>query len=229
MDLYTPFKLEPSWQNVLAGELTLPYVAQLAAFVARERVSGQTVYPAEELVFQALSATPFSKVKVVIVGQDPYHGPGQAHGLSFSVNQGMPIPHSLHNIYKEMNDDVGITIPSHGCLLGWAEQGVLLLNATLTVRRGEPMSHAGMGWERLTDAIITQIAKNKSDVVFLLWGRSAQEKGEAIQALSSRCAVFKAAHPSPFSAARGFFGCRHFSKANEFLVSRNQTPINWQV
>jgi uracil-DNA glycosylase len=223
------FFLEPSWQKALENELAKPYLAELKAFVAKERYSGCEVYPPEELVFNALQVTPFSSVKVVIVGQDPYHGFGQAHGLSFSVNHGIATPPSLQNIYKEMQSDLGLAIPNHGCLINWAKQGVLLLNATLTVRKSEPLSHHGRGWEQFTDAILAAVAEKKESCVFLLWGKNAQDKCRTIDIDAQKHLVLTAVHPSPFSAARGFFGCRHFSQVNSFLKQRGKEPISWNL
>lgn len=225
---YCPFELGPSWQQILQTELALPYIAQLAAFVEYERKVGHLpVYPPKNLVFNAFQTTPFEKVRVLIMGQDPYHGPGQAHGLSFSVPIGINPPPSLKNIYKEIQQDVGTTPPVHGCLLSWAEQGVMLLNATLTVRQGEPMSHHGRGWERLTDAVVSCLVERKDPLVFVLWGKSAQEKCKALQSVSHQHLVLTAPHPSPFSAHQGFFGCRHFSQINQFLQKHNKEQIIW--
>lgn len=225
---YTPFFLGLSWQKVLQQELEKEYCAKLASFVEQERRSGARIYPSEDLVFNAFYQTPFEKVKVVIVGQDPYHRPGQAHGLSFSVPKGVQIPPSLKNIYQELIDDVKISQPTHGCLLSWAEQGVLLLNATLTVSEGDPMSHHGKGWELFTDAVIKALSLRQDPVIFVLWGKSAQEKCRLL-CQGSHHDLLMAAHPSPFSAYQGFFGCHHFSKINAILVSRGKTPIDWSV
>ncbi len=214
--------LESSWKEVLSDELKKPYMTDLAAFVRQEREKYGNIYPPKELVFNALNLTPYEKVRVVIVGQDPYHGPGQAHGLCFSVPKGVEPPPSLKNIFKEIRDDLGLDIPKHGCLLKWAEQGVLLLNATLTVRESSPLSHHKKGWEQFTDAIIRKIAEKKNPVIFVLWGRNAQEKCKDID---QHHIILKAAHPSPLSAYNGFFGCRHFSKINEFL----DNPIDWKL
>lgn len=219
-------KLEKSWHEHLKNEISQPYIQDLKNFLEHEKKTGKTIYPPEPLVFNAFLQTPFEKVKVVILGQDPYHGPGQAHGLSFSVLPGITPPPSLKNIYKELESDVGIPRPTHGCLISWAQQGVLLLNATLTVRAGEPRSHYGKGWERFTDAVIDVLAQRKAPLVFLLWGKSAQEKGHRV--LGTHHAVFEAAHPSPYSADR-FFGCHHFSKTNEFLKKNGKEPIDWAV
>lgn len=227
---YCPFELGHSWHQVLQEELAQPYVAQLAAFVERERRFGSTpVYPPSELVFNAFQTTPFDDVNVLIVGQDPYHGPGQAHGLSFSVPVGVPPPPSLQNIFKEIQSDIGLERPSHGCLLSWAKQGVMLLNSTLTVRQGEPMSHHKNGWERFTDAVITKLANRKKPLVFVLWGKSAQDKCKTLNSIKHSHLVLSAPHPSPFSAHQGFFGCKHFSKINEFLESQGSPSISWEI
>lgn len=217
-------RLEKSWYEKLKGEISKPYIQDLKRFLAAEEAAGKTVYPPQHLIFNAFLQTPYDRVKVVIVGQDPYHGPGQAHGLSFSVMPGVTIPPSLKNIYKELQNDLGVAPPKDGCLLHWAEQGVLLLNATLTVRKGEPRSHYGKGWEQFTDAVIDLLVQKEDPIVFLLWGKSAQEKGH--RAVGSRHAVFEAGHPSPYSAA-SFFGCRHFSKTNLFLASVGKSTIDW--
>lgn len=222
------FALESSWKQALSEELQKPYIASLAAFVEQERHQGLSVYPPRELVFNAFLMTPFDQVKVVIVGQDPYHGPGQAHGLSFSVPKGVSAPPSLQNIFKEQQTDLGIPIPNHGCLIHWAKQGVLLLNATLTVRQGEPMSHHGRGWEQFTDAVIRRLYERKDPLIFVLWGKSAQEKCKHLQS-NSRHHVLTAPHPSPFSAHSGFFGCRHFSKINALLEKQGIKPIDWTI
>jgi uracil-DNA glycosylase len=226
--LHERVNLGSGWQEVLGEELKHPYMRELAEFVAEERKSGP-VYPPEDLVFNAFLQTPFDKVKVVIVGQDPYHGPGQAHGLCFSVLPGVRIPPSLQNIYKEIREDLGLPIPSHGCLLSWAQQGVLLLNATLTVRQGQPKSHFGRGWERFTDAALAALLDR--DVIFVLWGRSAKDKLQRVLERDGQrpARVLQAAHPSPLSAHYGFFGCRHFSKINQMLVEIGRDPINWEI
>ena len=226
------FVLEPSWQKKLKQELEKPYIAELASFVEKEyALAPVPVYPPKELIFNALHQTPFDKVKVVIMGQDPYHGAGQAHGLSFSVSKGMKIPPSLQNIFKELETDLQVPKPSHGCLLSWAKQGVLLLNATLTVRKSEPMSHHGRGWEQLTDAMIRALEEREDPLVFVLWGKSAQDKCRFVKAtgIPSRHLVLTAAHPSPYSANNGFFGCRHFSKINEWLKKEGKSPIEWKL
>lgn len=221
-------KMEASWHNVLKEEMAKPYIQELKVFLAKEQAEGKIIYPPEHQVFSALSQTPFDQVKVVIVGQDPYHGAGQAHGLSFSVQSGVKMPPSLKNIYQELGDDVGITFPKDGCLTKWAKQGVLLLNATLTVRAGEPRSHYGKGWERLTDAMIVKLAERKDPIVFILWGKSALEKCQHILH-NSQHAVLTAPHPSPYSVHTGFFGCKHFSKANSYLEKWGKTPIDWSI
>lgn len=225
-----PFDLPSTWASLLKEELKKPYLVRLKAFLVQERLAGHIVYPAETNIFRALELTPFDKVKVVLVGQDPYHGPRQAHGLSFSVPKGVPAPPSLQNIFKEILSDVGIPIPSSGCLESWAKQGVLLLNATLTVREGEPLSHHKKGWEEFTDAIIERIASQKKHVVFILWGKNAQEKCDRFSSLlQANHLVLTAAHPSPYSANKGFLGCKHFSKTNEYLVAHGKEPIQWTL
>lgn len=228
------FVLEKSWQTQLQDELNKPYMLQLAAFVEKEYALGTTaVYPPKELIFNAFLHTPFEKVNVVIMGQDPYHGPGQAHGLSFSVPLGMRPPPSLQNIFKELESDLGDIASKQGCLSAWAHQGVLLLNATLTVRKGEPLSHYGRGWELFTDTVIRKLAERKDPVIFVLWGKSAQDKCRFLSALQtsnqSQHFILTAAHPSPFSAYHGFFGCRHFSKINDLLREQKKVPIDWKI
>ncbi len=220
-------RLEPSWKAVLQEEFHQPYFADLKRFLLQEKAQGATVYPPGSLIFNAFNTTPFDSVKVVILGQDPYHGPNQAHGLSFSVQEGVRPPPSLVNIYKELHEDVGFRIPSHGNLEKWAGQGVLLLNASLTVQAGKPASHAGKGWELFTTAAIKALSDRKTGLVFLLWGRPAQEKSGLIDA--SKHHILAAPHPSPFSANRGFFGCRHFSRTNELLTKQGKEPIDWQL
>ncbi len=213
------------WQEALAKEFNKPYMQELARFLAQERQSGHPIYPPAGLVFNAFIQTPLSEVKVVIVGQDPYHGPGQAHGLAFSVPPGVPPPPSLVNIFKELVDDLQIPMPRHGCLVPWARQGVLLLNATLTVRQGEPKSHYGRGWERFTDAALECVLPFKP--IFLLWGQSALDKVRHIA--PSNPTILSAPHPSPLSAHRGFFKCRHFSAANRYLAQTGRAPIDWSL
>lgn len=234
MSTFSPFVLEKSWQALLREELEKPYMAELAAFVEREYATyPDAIYPPRDLIFNAFAQTPFDKVKVVIVGQDPYHGPGQAHGLSFSVPIGVPAPPSLQNIFKELKEDIGMPIPSHGCLLSWAKQGVLLLNASLTVRKSEPLSHHGRGWERFTDAVIQKLLEREDPLILVLWGKSAQDKchfvKEHLSQPITRHVMLTAPHPSPFSAHSGFFGCRHFSKINELLIKQNKDPIEWDL
>jgi uracil-DNA glycosylase len=217
-------RLEPSWQNLLRSELDQPYFADLASFV-RSEYHTHTVYPPGRLIFNALDSLPVSQVKVVILGQDPYHGSGQAHGLSFSVPDGVKPPPSLTNIYKELSSDLGITPPKSGNLTRWVEQGVLLLNSTLTVRAHQAGSHQKKGWERFTDAIIHTLASERSHLVFILWGRYAQAKGSFID--TDRHLVLRAPHPSPLSAHAGFFGSRPFSQTNHYLTRHNIEPILW--
>lgn len=220
-------RLEPGWKARLAGEFEAPYLQQLRAFLVAERQAGKVLYPAASNLFAALDATPFEQVKVVILGQDPYHGPGQAHGLCFSVLPGTPPPPSLQNIFAELQRDLGIARPDHGCLLPWARQGVLLLNAVLSVEQGCAGSHQGRGWERFTDRIVQCLSDEREGLVFLLWGSHAQAKGRAID--GRRHLVLKAPHPSPLSAHRGFIGCGHFSAANAHLQARGLAPIDWSL
>ena len=217
-------KIEESWKTVLKEEFNKSYFYALKEFVVEEKKQ-YTVYPEGPNIFNAFSYTPFNKVKVVIIGQDPYHGPGQAHGLSFSVPEGIPKPPSLQNIFKELQSDVGKEIPTSGNLESWARQGVLLLNATLTVRANQPTSHQKHGWETFTDTVIKTLSKEKSGLVFLLWGRFAQDKEQLID--TTRHFVLKAAHPSPLSAYHGFLGCKHFSQTNDILRAQGATPIEW--
>jgi uracil-DNA glycosylase len=228
-------QIEASWKSALAGEFAKDYFVNLKAFLLEEKRAGAVVYPPGPLIFNAFNHTPFDKVKVVILGQDPYHGPGQAHGLSFSVPRGVRPPPSLQNIFKELQEDLkdapghpgGFRIPDHGNLEGWADRGVFLLNASLTVRAGSPGSHQGKGWEEFTAAAVRALSDRREGIVFLLWGRHAFAKEPLIDA--TRHHVLKAPHPSPFSAHSGFFGCRHFSKANALLEKAGKTPIDWQV
>jgi uracil-DNA glycosylase len=219
-------KIEPSWKAVLKAEFSKPYFQQAVTFLKVEKAQGKIIYPPGSLIFNAFNTTPFNEVKVVIIGQDPYHGAGQAHGLSFSVPDGVPPPPSLVNIYKELNADIGMPIPTTGNLTKWAKQGVLLLNASLTVRANEAASHAKVGWMEFTDAVIRRLSDEKKNVVFLLWGRFAQEKQSLID--ETKHHVLKAAHPSPLSAYNGFFGCKHFSKTNDLLMKTGLQPIDWQ-
>ena len=219
-------RIEQSWKERLADEFEQPYFAELVAKVRNEYMSHRTaIYPPAREIFAAFSASGFYATKVVIIGQDPYHGPGQANGLCFSVRKGIEIPPSLINIFKEIHDDTGAPIPTDGDLSRWAEQGVMLLNATLTVRAHSPKSHAGIGWERFTDRVVYELAQNRSNLVFMLWGADARRKGAFID--RTRHLVLEAPHPSPLSVYRGFFGCRHFSAANNYLEAHGMTPINW--
>lgn len=221
------FTLEVSWQAQLEAELQQAYIHELAAFLAAEQAAGKTIYPASEQLFAAFDKTPIHKVRLVILGQDPYHGANQAHGLSFSVPQGVAIPPSLRNMYKELSSDTGFIAPSHGNLNAWASQGVLLLNSVLSVEAGLAASHQGKGWERFSDAVIQTINDECEHVVFMLWGSYAQRKGKAID--TNKHCVLSAPHPSPLSAYRGFFGCKHFSQANEYLVAQGKLGIDWQL
>lgn len=219
-------KIDTTWQQALQSEFDKPYFGELAAYLHREKQCGTVIYPPGNRIFRAFDLCPLPSVKVVILGQDPYHGAGQAMGLSFSVPEGVPAPPSLKNIFKEIESDLGIHMSGHPNLEPWARQGVLMLNAVLTVRSGEPASHSGIGWQTFTDAVIKTISDRCEGIVFLLWGNYARAKRELID--SSRHYVLEAAHPSPL--ARGaFFGCRHFSKTNEILVNNKKTPINWQL
>ncbi|MET6996252.1 uracil-DNA glycosylase [Chitinophaga defluvii] len=220
-------KIEASWKEVLKEEFQKSYFEQIVMFLKHEKALGKTIYPPGAMMFNAFEKTPFDKVKVVIIGQDPYHGPGQAHGLCFSVQDGVKPPPSLVNIFKELHTDLGLPIPTSGNLTKWAENGVLLLNAMLTVRAGEPASHSKIGWENFTDAVIRKISAQKQDIVFLLWGRFAQDKQILIDATKHH--ILKAAHPSPFSVDKGFYGCRHFSKTNELLMKAGKEPIDWSL
>ncbi|MEL7533707.1 MAG: uracil-DNA glycosylase [Bacteroidota bacterium] len=220
-------KLEEGWKKALWDEFAKPYFVELKNFLLSERQAKMTVFPPAKLIFNAFNTTPFDKVKVVVIGQDPYHGPGQAHGLSFSVPQGIKAPPSLKNIYKELATDVDFTIPNHGNLESWAEQGVLMLNSMLTVRAHTPASHQKKGWETFTSVAIQKLNEQREGIVFLLWGRYAQQKGMIIDPAKHH--VLKAAHPSPFAAHNGFFGCQHFSKTNALLKQQGKSPINWQV
>lgn len=220
--------IHPSWHEVLKSEFSKTYFSQIVTFLKAEKASGKTIYPPGSLIFNAFELTPFDKVKVVILGQDPYHGKGQAHGLAFSVQHPCKPPPSLVNIFKEIESDIGIKMnKDNGDLTAWAKQGVLLLNAVLTVRAGEPFSHSKFGWTEFTNAVIQKISDEKEDIVFLLWGKSAQEKQVLIDETKHK--VLKAAHPSPFSADKGFFGCKHFSQTNEFLVLNRKQPIDWKT
>ncbi len=220
-------KLESSWKSTLDHEFTKPYMASLRAFLLKEKKAGKTIFPRGEEYFAALNTTPFDQVKVVIIGQDPYHGPGQAHGLCFSVKPGVPAPPSLVNIYKELKSDLGINPPSHGYLLDWAKQGVLLLNAVLTVQAGMAASHQGKGWEQFTDAIVHALNDQREGLVFVLWGAYAQKKGAFIN--RQKHLVIEGPHPSPLSAHRGFLGSKPFSKINAYLRSLGHAEIDWSL
>ena len=222
-----PIQLDDSWLGELQGEFEQPYMQQLRSFLQQEKAAGKTIFPPGPLVFNALNSTPLDQVRVVIIGQDPYHGPGQAHGLSFSVPPGVRTPPSLQNIFKEIHRDLGFPIPPHGCLQSWAEQGVLLLNAVLTVEQAQAGSHAKRGWERFTSRVIEIINARREHCVFLLWGSYAQRKGEQID--RQRHCVLTSVHPSPLSAHRGFIGNGHFSAANRYLVEHGLTPIDWSL
>lgn len=225
-----PFEIEPSWKAALSEELAKPYITGLAETIAKDRASGIPVYPPEPMVFNSFWKTPFAKVEVVILGQDPYHGAGQAHGLCFSVPHGVQEPPSLQNIFKELNSDLGIPKPAHGCLIKWAEQGVFLLNTLLTVRQGEPLSHQNKGWERFTDAVIAALVAREDPLVFILWGKSAQEKcRKALLNSHDQHLILKAPHPSPLSAYQGFFGSKPFSQANAFLTAHGKKAIDWRL
>lgn len=219
-----PVRIHPSWLSHLQSEFTKPYFQQLSSFVKSEYQTS-TIYPPGKYIFHAFDRCPFDAVNVVILGQDPYHGPNQANGLSFSVNDGVPLPPSLRNIYKEIQSDLGKPISQSGNLDHWARQGVLLLNATLTVRAGLAGSHQKKGWEQFTDAVIKLLSDQKQDLVFLLWGNYAQVKGQVIN--RAKHLVLEASHPSPLSAHSGFFGCQHFSKTNTYLMLQGKDPINW--
>lgn len=224
-------RLHPSWREPLAGEFRQSYMQALKAYLLEEKAKGKRIFPKGGECFRALDLTPLEDVRVVILGQDPYHGPGQAHGLCFSVQHGVRPPPSLANIYKELESDLGIRPPLHGCLEHWARQGVLLLNNVLTVEMGQAASHKGKGWERFTDAVVRLVAEREEPTVFMLWGSHAQKKAEFVAGAEKggRHLVLKAPHPSPLSAHNGFFGCRHFSKANAFLESRGLKPIDWSL
>ena len=220
-------RLHESWKTRLADELASPSMRALGDFLRTEKAAGKRIYPPGGRIFAALDATPFERVKVVVLGQDPYHGPGQAHGLCFSVLPDVPPPPSLLNIFVELERDLKLPRPDHGCLLPWASQGVLLLNAVLTVEHAQAGSHQGRGWEGFTDAVVRHLNAERENLVFLLWGSYAQKKGQLVDA--RRHKVLKAPHPSPLSAYRGFIGCGHFSAANEFLRRHGQTPVDWAL
>lgn len=220
-------RLDASWLAQLENEFSQEYMLELKAFLLKRRQQQTIIYPSGSHIFNALNSTPFEKVKVVILGQDPYHGPGQAHGLCFSVPKGVRPPPSLVNIFKELNADLNLPIPPHGCLQAWAAQGVLLLNSVLTVEHKMAGSHAGKGWEQFTDSVIAAINAKREAVVFLLWGSYAHKKGQLID--PERHCILKSVHPSPLSAHRGFLGCRHFSQANQYLQSKGLDPVDWRL
>ncbi|SDC07983.1 uracil-DNA glycosylase [Niabella drilacis] len=219
--------IEDSWKKELEEEFQKPYFESLVQHLKTEKQAGKIIYPAGKNIFNAFNTTPFDHVKVLLLGQDPYHGPGQAHGLCFSVQKGVPPPPSLVNIYKELKADLGVPIPASGDLTHWAQQGVFMLNASLTVRAGEPMSHSKIGWATFTDAVIRKVSEHKTHVVFILWGKFAQEKASLIDA--SKHLILRSAHPSPLSAHNGFLGSRPFSKTNEYLAAHGIDPIDWKV
>lgn len=220
-------KLEASWKAALQDEFDKPYMRALGEFLRAQKAAGKVIFPPGPLIFNALNSTPLAQMKVVIIGQDPYHGPGQAHGLCFSVQPGVPTPPSLLNIYKELKRDLNIDIPAHGCLQSWADQGVLLLNTSLTVEQANAGSHAKAGWQHFTDRIIQVASERDEHLVFILWGAHAQTKEKLIDA--TKHLILKSVHPSPLSAHRGFIGNGHFSRANKFLVQHGQTPIDWRL
>lgn len=220
-------ELHQSWRDVLCGEFNQNYMLQLQSFLAQQKKQGINLYPQASEIFNALNSTPLDEVKVVILGQDPYHEPGQAHGLCFSVNKGIKTPPSLRNIYKELQSDCQFEIPSHGNLQSWAHQGVLLLNSVLTVAQSQAGSHQKKGWETFTDKIIFELNQRKKNIVYMLWGNYAQQKGKQIDKVNNL--ILKSVHPSPLSAYRGFFGCRHFTQCNSYLNSKNIKAIMWQI
>ncbi|TNC87820.1 MAG: uracil-DNA glycosylase [Thalassolituus sp.] len=222
-----PGELHPSWQAMIGSEFDQPYMQNLKEFLQAEKSAGKTIYPPGPLIFNAFNHTPFDQVRVVIIGQDPYHGPGQAMGLSFSVPQSVKVPPSLVNIFKEIQQDLGLTMSGSGDLTPWADQGVLLLNATLTVEQAKAGSHQKRGWEQFTDAAIAALNAQREGLVFVLWGSYAQKKGAVID--RTKHLVLESVHPSPLSAHRGFFGNRQFSTINDYLISRGETPVNWQI
>lgn len=219
--------MEPSWEKQLSAEFDLDYMVQLRAFLLQQNKAGKIIYPPGDEYFNAFNFTPFDDVKVVILGQDPYHGPGQAHGLCFSVQEGVKTPPSLKNIFKELHRDLGLDIPNHGCLTSWAKQGVLLLNSVLTVEQATAGSHQKKGWEQFTDSVIQKVNEEQEGVVFLLWGSYAHKKGQFIDQAKHK--VLRSVHPSPLSAHRGFLGCGHFSETNAYLESKGKEAINWAL
>lgn len=222
-----PVRLQQDWLALLEAEFEAHYMQSLSEFLRERREAGAQLYPPASQIFSAFDATPPQRVRAVILGQDPYHNPGQAHGMCFSVNPGVAVPPSLANIYRELHRDLQLPIPDHGCLLPWAERGVLLLNSVLTVERGSPGCHQGKGWERFTNRVIELLAERDTPLIFMLWGAQAQKKGRSIDA--ARHCVLKAPHPSPLSAHRGFIGCGHFGLANQFLEERGSAPIDWRL
>lgn len=216
-----------TWQSLLASEKEKPYFKEIIQFLKKESAAGKIIYPKQKDIFNALKFTPFESVKVVILGQDPYHNPNQAHGLSFSVKKSVPPPPSLKNIFKEIHNDLGLPYSKHGCLEKWAKQGVLLLNTVLTVEARKPQSHAHIGWQQFTDKVIESLNQHPKSIVFLLWGSYAQSKTKLID--GNKHHILKSTHPSPLAAHRGFLGCRHFSKANKILESHNREPIDWSL
>jgi uracil-DNA glycosylase len=220
-------KIHNSWYPIVHSQTELPYFKTIISSIQLQLKSGETIYPSQSDIFNAFEHCTLENLKIVLLGQDPYHGINQAHGLAFSVQKNCKIPPSLKNIYKELQSDIGIKAPIHGCLTQWSTQGVLLLNTCLTVQEGKPNSHANIGWQTFTNEIIKQISTQKSDIVFMLWGKPAQQKIALIQAAKHH--LLLAPHPSPFSAYTGFFGCQHFSNANNFLIKKNKNPIDWQI
>jgi uracil-DNA glycosylase len=220
-------QIDETWREQIGSEFKKDYMLALKSFLRQEYSQGKTIYPQKSEYFAAFNQTPFDQVKVVILGQDPYHGPGQAHGLCFSVKPGVPTPPSLQNIYKELREDLGIEPAGHGFLNSWANQGVLLLNSVMTVEQGQAASHRNRGWEIFTDSVIAALNEREKPMVFILWGSYAQKKGAIVD--SQKHLILKGPHPSPLSAHRGFFGCRHFSKANDFLIANGQSPVDWEL
>lgn len=225
--LYESINSNSAWKNILREEFSKPYMSEIANFLAEEDQKGKVIYPSKDNCFNALNSADFDAVSVVILGQDPYHGPGQAHGLCFSVLPGIKPPPSLINIFKEINTDLGLEIPDHGCLAYWAQQGVLLLNSVLTVEQSKAASHQGRGWEQFTDTVIQKLNYERENIVFLLWGSYAQRKGSFID--RDKHCVLESVHPSPLSAHRGFIGCRHFSSANQYLTQHGRKSIDWRL
>jgi len=227
MEKDRPVRLHPQWIDWLGDVFQQDFMRRLRRFLLQEKQAGKIIYPPGHQIFNALNSTPPDSVRVVILGQDPYHGPGQAHGLCFSVQPGVPIPPSLQNIYRELSDDLGLSPPNHGCLQAWADRGVLLLNTVLTVEQGRPGSHQGKGWEQFTDRVILELNRRREGLVFLLWGTQARKKAAGVD--RERHRVLTAPHPSPLSAHRGFLGCRHFSRASHWLEQRGLGPQDWSL